>query len=81
MNSALGHDIFLRLFSFLPESLLEHDLLGLVLVLGPVALWPAGTAAAIFAPVPGGGHKLSIPHLRCLPPQRQLPALYTGKTV
>ena len=81
MDPAFRSDIFLCLFPLLPEGFLENDLLGPVRILGPAALCPAGTTAAIFAPVPGGGHKLSVPHFCGLPPQMQLPALGAGEAV
>ena len=81
MDPTLGHNIFLCLFPLLPEGLPEHNLLGPVLVLGPAALRPVGAADAIFAPVPGGGHKLSVSQFCCLPSQMQLSALCAGKAV
>ena len=81
MNAALCHDICGCLLPLFPEGFLEHNLLGLVQILGPAALYPAGTFAAIFTPVPGGGHKLSVLHLRCLPSQAQLSALCAGEAV
>lgn len=55
------------LLPFLPEGFLGNDFLGVVWILGPAALCPVGTPTAVFTLVPGGGHKLSIPHFRCLP--------------
>ena len=81
MEPSLGHDILLCLLPLLPEGFLENELLGPVRILGPAALCPAGTAAAILTPVQGGGHKLSVLHLRCLPPQIQLPSLGAGEAV
>ena len=66
---------------FLPESLLEAQLLGLIGVLGPTALAAAGTASAVLTPVPGGGDKLAVPDFCTLSPQGQFSALGTGETV
>ena len=55
MEPSLGHDILLCLLPLLPEGFLENELLGPVRILGPAALCPAGTAAAILTPVQGGG--------------------------
>ena len=50
--AALCHDIGGCLLPLFPEGFLEYNLLGLVQILGPAALYPAGTFAAIFTPVP-----------------------------
>ena len=50
-------------------------------VLGPAALCPTGTAAAIFTPVQDGGHKLSVLFFCALPADREFPALGAGKSV
>ena len=42
MNAALCHDICGCLLPLFPEGFLEHDFLGLVQILGPAALYPAG---------------------------------------
>src|SRR5699024_3945828 len=81
MNAALCHDICGCLLPLFPEGFLEHDFLGLVQILGSAALYPAGTLAAIFTLVPGGGHKLPVLHFGCLPSQVQLPALCAGEAV
>ena len=58
MNPMTGLEVFGCLLSFLSGHLLKRKLFGLVWVLGPAALCPAGTPAAIFTLAPGGGDKL-----------------------
>ena len=58
MNPMTGLDVFGCLLLFLSGRLLKRKLFGLVWVLGPAALCPAGTPAAIFTLVPGGRDKL-----------------------
>mgnify|MGYP000285311334 FL=1 len=58
MNPMTGLDVFGCLLLFLSGRLLKRKLFGLVWVLGPAALCPAGTPAAIFTLAPGGGDKL-----------------------
>lgn len=81
IDSPLRHDIFLRLLPFLPEGFSEYKLLGLIRVPGSAALRAAGTAAAIFIAVSGGGFKLSVPHLSAPPTQMQFLALCAGEAV
>ena len=81
MNSTFGHHVSGCQLPFFPEGFLEDDLLGLIRYLGPAALCPVWAPTTIFTPVPSGGHKLSVLYFCGLPPQMQLPALYTGKTV
>lgn len=58
MNPMTGLDVFGGLLLFLSGRLLKRKLFGLVWVLGPAALCLAGSPAAIFTLVPGGGDKL-----------------------
>ena len=56
----LSHAILRCPLQFLPEHLLENNLLGLLQVLNSAALRLVRTAAAAFTPVLGGDHKLSV---------------------
>ena len=72
INSMLSHAILRCLLQFLPERLLENNLLGLLQVLNSAALRLVRTAAAAFTPVLDGDHKLSVPCFCFLLPQNQL---------
>ena len=78
MNSTFGHNVSGCQLPFFPEGFFEDDLLGLIRCLGPAALCPVWAPTAIFTPVPGGGHKLSVLYFCGLPSQVQLPALFRG---
>ena len=69
MNPMTGLDVFGCLLLFLSGRLLKRKLFGLVWVLGPAALCPAGTPAAIFTLVPGGRDKLYGTASACCEPE------------
>ena len=69
MNPMTGLEVFGCLLSFLSGHLLKRKLFGLVWVLGPAALCPAGTPAAIFTLVPGGRDKLYGTASACCEPE------------
>ena len=92
MDSTFGHNVsgassrfsqkvFLRTISLGLSGTLARQHCVRCGHLGPAALCPVWAPTTIFTPVPGGGHKLSVLYFCGLPPQVQLPALYTGKTV
>ena len=69
MNPMTGLDVFGCLLLSLSGRLLKRKLFGLVWVLGPAALCPAGTPAAIFTLVPGGRDKLYGTASACCEPE------------
>ena len=65
--------------SFLPEGLLQLDLLGLIRILCMAAGISAGTVTAILTAIPDCGDDLAALPFRRFPAQRQFPACGAGK--
>ena len=66
MNPMTGLEVFGCLLLFLSGHLLKRKLFGLVWVLGPAALCPAGTPPPTFPLSQGGGEKCMEPRQRAV---------------
>lgn len=81
MDAPLGGDALRGFPPLLPKSLLQIQLFRLLRVPDPAAQAAAGSADAVFAPVPGGGDRPAVSYLCTLPAKGKFPALGTGGTV